>query len=425
MTEEYKFETKAVHSGQSVDETGSRALPIYQTTSYVFEDTQDGAEKFALTKAGNIYTRITNPTQATFESRVADLEGGTAGLATASGMAAITYAVLALAQQGHNIVSSTSLYGGTSNLFTHTLPQYGVETKFVNSDHPEEIEEAIDDNTRLVFIESIGNPKGDIPDFEKIANIAHDHGLPLVVDNTFPTPYLFRPIEYGADIVVHSATKYIGGHGTSIGGVIVESGQFDWTQNDKFPGLAEKDSSYNDMSFVEAFGGAAFTTKVRAGLLRDTGAAISPFNAFLLTQGLQSLHVRMERHVENAEKVAQFLENHDKVEWVDYAGLPSSEYYERKEKYLPKGAASIFTFGVKGGFEAGKTFIEALQLISLLANVGDSKSLIVHPASMTHSQSTEEELAAAGVYPETIRLSIGIENVEDIIADLDQALAKI
>lgn len=421
----YQFETKAVHSGQTVDETGARALPLHQTTSYVFEDTQDGAEKFALTRAGNIYTRITNPTQGTFESRLADLEGGSAALAVASGMAAITYAVLALAKQGDNIVSTTNLYGGTSNLFTKTLPQYGINTKYVDTDKLEEVEEAIDEKTKLIFIESIGNPKGDIPDLQALAKIAHDAGIPLVVDNTFPTPYLLRPIEHGADIVVHSATKFIGGHGTSIGGVIVESGQFDWGQNDKFPYLTEPDSSYNDVSFAETFGPAAFTTYIRAGLLRDTGAAISPFNAWLLVQGLETLHVRMERHVENAEKIAKYLQDHDKVEWVSYAGLESSPYYDLKEKYLPKGASSIFTFGVKGGYEAAKTFIESLELFSLLANVGDTKSLIVHPASMTHSQGTEEENIAAGVYPETIRLSIGLENVNDLIADLEQGLASI
>lgn len=421
----YQFETKAVHSGQTIDETGARALPLHQTTSFVFEDTQDGAEKFALTRAGNIYTRITNPTQGTFESRLADLEGGSAGLAVASGMAAITYTVLALAKQGDNIVSTTNLYGGTSNLFTTTLPQYGIETKYVNTDQLEEVEKAIDEKTKLIFIESIGNPKGDIPDFEALAEISHKAGIPLVVDNTFPTPYLLRPLEHGADIVVHSATKFIGGHGTSIGGVIVESGEFNWSQNDKFPYLTQPDASYNDLSFAETFGPAAFTTYIRAGLLRDTGAAISPFNAWLLVQGLESLHVRMERHVENAEKIAEYLQKHDKVDWVSYAGLESSPYYELKEKYLPQGASSIFTFGVKGGYEDAKTFIESLELFSLLANVGDAKSLVVHPASMTHSQGTEEENAAAGVYPETIRLSIGLENVDDLIADLEQGLASI
>lgn len=421
----YKFETNTIHSGQGVDETGSRALPIHQTTAYVFEDTQDGADKFALAKGGNIYTRINNPTQSVFETRMATLEGGTAAVATASGMSAITYAILSLAKNGDHIVSTTNLYGGTSTLFTHTLPEYGVETSFVDTDDAKKVDAAIQDNTKAVFLESIGNPKGDIPDLEAIAEVTKKHGVPLIVDNTFATPYLLRPIEHGADIVVHSATKFINGHGTSMGGVIIESGKFDWAQNDRFPSLVEPDPTYNDLSFAEAFGEAAYTTKIRAGLLRDTGASITPFNSWLLLQGLESLHVRMDRHVENAEKVAEYLENHEKVEWVSYAGLESSPYYELKEKYLPKGASSIFTFGVKGGYEGGKTFIEKLELFSLLANVGDSKSLVVHPASMTHGQLTEEELEAAGVQTETIRLSIGLENIDDILADLEKGLEAI
>jgi len=425
MTQDFKFETKALHAAQTVGEEKSRAVPIHQTTSYVFDDTQDGAEKFGLTRPGNVYTRLMNPTQGTFEGRIAELEGGTAGLAVASGMAAISYALQTLAVNGDHIVSTASLYGGTHTLFTRQFKDFGIETTLVDPKDPELIEEAIKENTKAVFIESIGNPDGSIPDFERVAEIAHKHGVPLVVDNTFPTPYLLRPIEFGADIVVHSATKFIGGHGTSVGGVIVESGQFDWSQNDKFPGLSQPDEAYNGITFHETFGEAAFTTKVRTGLLRNTGAAISPFNAFLLLQGTESLHVRIERHVENALKVAKFLEGHDKVEWVDYAGLESSSYHDLQQKYLPKGAGSIFTFGVKGGYEAGVKFIESLELFSLLANVGDAKSLVVHPASMTHGQLSDEELAEGGVYPETIRLSIGIENVDDIINDLEKGLGEI
>jgi len=425
MTHDFKFETKALHSGQDVGAERSRAVPIHQTTSYVFDDAQDGAEKFGLSRPGNVYTRLMNPTQDTFETRVADLEGGTAGLAVASGMAAITYAIQTLAKNGDHIISTASLYGGTHTLFTHTYKDLGIDVSIVNTDDVQNVEDAIKSNTKAVFVESIGNPEGNIADIEALVEIAHNYGIPLIVDNTFATPYLLRPIEYGADIVVHSATKFIGGHGTSMGGVIVESGQFAWNQNNKFKGLTEPDPSYHGLKFYETFGEAAFTTKIRTSLLRNTGAAISPFNAFLLTQGLESLHVRMERHVENAEKVAKFLENHDKVEWVDFAGLASSEYYELKEKYLPKGAGSIFTFGVKGGYDAGIKFIESLELFSLVANVGDAKSLVVHPASMTHGQLTEEELKAGGVYPETIRLSIGLEHIDDILADLEKGLGAI
>lgn len=422
---DFQFETNTIHAGQVIDETGAHAIPIHQSTAYVFEDTQDGADKFALTKGGNIYSRITNPTQSAFETRIATLEGGSAAVATASGMAAITYALLALAKNGDHIVSTTNLYGGTSTLFTHTLPDYGIEVAFADTDQPEEVEKAILENTKAVFIESIGNPKGDIPDFEALAKITKKHGIPLIVDNTFATPYLLRPFEHGADIVVHSATKFINGHGTSVGGVIVESGQFDWAQNDKFSSLTAPDPTYNDLSFVDAFGGAAYTTKIRAGLLRDTGAAITPFNSWLFLQGLESLHVRMDRHVENAEKIANFLENHEKVEWVNYAALESSPYYDLKEKYLPKGASSVFTFGVKDGYEGGRAFIDNIELFSLVANVGDSKSLVVHPASMTHSQLDEEELKAAGVQPETIRLSVGLENVDDLMADLEKGLGAV
>lgn len=422
---EFKFETNAIHAGHEVDATGAHAVPIHQSTAFVFDDSEDAAGKFALTKGGNIYTRITNPTQSVFETRIATLEGGSAAVATASGMAAITYAILALAKNGDHIVSTTNLYGGTSTLFTHTLPDFGVEVTFVDTDYPEKVEAEIKENTKAVFIETIGNPKGDIPNFEEIVKITNKHGIPLVVDNTLATPYLFRPIEHGADIVVHSATKFINGHGTSVGGVILESGKFDWTQNDKFPSLTEPDPTYNGLSFAEAFGPGAYVTKIRAGLLRDTGAAITPFNSWLFLQGLESLHVRMDRHVENAEKVAEFLEGHDKVEWVEYSGLKSNKYYDLKTKYLPKGASSVFIFGVKGGYEGAKKFIETLELFSLVANLGDSKSLVVHPASMTHSQLNEQELKAAGVSPETIRVSVGLENIDDIIADLEKALGAI
>ncbi|MBZ6528113.1 O-acetylhomoserine aminocarboxypropyltransferase/cysteine synthase [Aerococcaceae bacterium DSM 111021] len=425
MTQEYSFETNAVHAGHTVDETGSRAVPIYQTTAYVFDDVEQGANRFALAEGGNIYTRIGNPTQGVFEARVAALEGGTAGLAVASGMAAISYAIQVLASHGDHIVATASLYGGTHNLFEHTFKKFGIDVSIVDTSDLSNVEAAIQDNTKAVFVESIGNPAGNIEDIEALAKIAHKNGIPLIVDNTFATPYLLRPIEFGADIVVHSATKFIGGHGTSIGGVIVESGTFDWAQNDKFPGLTEPDPTYNGISFAETFGPGAYTTKIRATLLRDTGAAISPFNAFLLIQGLESLHVRVERHVENAEKIAKFLESHENVEWVDYAGLESSPYYNLKEKYLPKGAGSIFTFGVKGGYEGGVKFIEQLDLFSLLANVGDAKSLVVHPASMTHSQLTDDELLAGGVKPETIRVSIGIENVDDLINDLKRGLSAL
>lgn len=421
----YKFETQTIHAAQTVDETGARAVPIYQTTAFVFDNVEQGANRFALTEGGNIYSRLTNPTQGAFEGRVAALEGGTAGLAVASGMAAISYAIQAVASTGDHIVATSSLYGGTHNLFEHTFKKFNIGATFVDTSDLANVDEAIQDNTKAVFVETIGNPAGNIEDIEGLAEVAHKHGIPLIVDSTFSTPYLERPIEFGADIVVHSATKFIGGHGTSMGGVIVESGQFDWAQNDKFKALATPDATYNDLNFYETFGEAAFTTYIRAVLLRDTGASISPLNSFLFLQGLESLHVRMDRHVENAEKISSFLNGHEKVEWVDYAGLEDSPYYELKEKYLPKGASSIFTFGVKGGYEAGVKFIESLELFSLLANVGDAKSLVVHPASMTHSQLNEEELASGGIKPETIRVSIGLENADDLIADLEQALANI
>lgn len=426
MTNDFKFETLQLHAGQEVDEAShSRAVPIYQTTSFTFDDTQHAANLFGLKELGNIYSRLTNPTVAVFETRVAELEGGVAGVAVASGMAAITYAIQTVADAGDHIVASSTLYGGTHTLFAHTLPKFGIDVSIVDSKNFDEVKNAIKENTKALYIETIGNPEGNVEDIEKLAEIAHEAGIPLIVDNTFASPYLIQPIKYGANIVVHSATKFIGGHGTSMGGVVVDGGNFDWTQNDKFPSLTEPDPSYHDLVFTEAFGPAALAFKVRTTLLRDTGAALSPFNTFLLLQGLETLSLRVERHVENAEKVAKFLENHDKVEWVKYAGLPSSEYYDLKEKYLPKGASSIFTFGVKGGYDAGIKFIESLELFSLLANVGDAKSLVIHPASTTHAQLNEEDQLKAGITPETIRVSIGLEHIDDIIADLEKGLDAI
>ncbi|PTJ48181.1 O-acetylhomoserine aminocarboxypropyltransferase/cysteine synthase family protein [Staphylococcus simulans] len=426
MTNDFKFETLQLHAGQEVDEAShSRAVPIYQTTSFTFDDTQHAANLFGLKELGNIYSRLTNPTVAVFETRVAELEGGVAGVAVASGMAAITYAIQTVADAGDHIVASSTLYGGTHTLFAHTLPKFGIDVSIVDSKNFDEVKNAIKENTKALYIETIGNPEGNVEDIEKLAEIAHEAGIPLIVDNTFASPYLIQPIKYGANIVVHSATKFIGGHGTSMGGVVVDGGNFDWTQNDKYPSLTEPDPSYHDLVFTEAFGPAALAFKVRTTLLRDTGAALSPFNAFLLLQGLETLSLRVERHVENAEKVAKFLENHDKVEWVKYAGLPSSEYYDLKEKYLPKGASSIFTFGVKGGYDAGIKFIESLELFSLLANVGDAKSLVIHPASTTHAQLNEEDQLKAGITPETIRVSIGLEHIDDIIADLEKGLDAI
>lgn len=425
MSENYKFETKQLHAGQEVDPaTNSRALPIYQTTSYNFDNAEHGANLFGLKEVGNIYTRITNPTTAALETRVAELEGGSAGLAVASGMAAITYAIQAVSESGDHIVSTASLYGGTHTLFTHTFKKFGIDVSIVETNDLENVSREIKDNTKAIFVETIGNPEGNIEDLEGLAEIADENGIPLIVDNTFATPYLCKPIEYGANVVVHSATKFLGGHGTSIGGVIVDGGNFDW-KNGKFPSLSEPDESYHGLIFADAFGPAALAFKIRTTLLRDTGAALSPFNSFLLTQGVETLSLRMERHVENAQKVAEFLEDNEKVEWIDFAGLESSEYYDLKEKYLPKGAGSIFTFGVKGGYEAGIKFMESLELFSILANVGDAKSLVVHPASTTHSQLTEEEQQKGGVRPETVRLSIGLEHIDDILDDLKKGLDAI
>ncbi|SNX52734.1 homocysteine synthase [Thermoanaerobacterium sp. RBIITD] len=427
MSEErkLKFDTLQVHAGQKPDPTtGSMAVPIYQTTSYVFKDTDHAAALFNLKEAGNIYTRIMNPTNDVFEQRIAALEGGVGAVATASGSAAIMYSILNIAGAGDEIVSASTLYGGTYNLFALTLPKLGIKTTFVNPDDPENFRKAITDRTKALYIETIGNPGINIPDFEVIAKIAHENKIPLIVDNTFATPYLFRPFEYGADIVVHSATKFIGGHGTSIGGVIVDSGKFDWVGSGKFKEFVEPDPSYHGLKYVETFGPAAYITKVRVQLLRDTGAALSPFNAFLFIQGLETLSLRVQRHVENAQKVAEFLASNPNVTWVNYPGLKENKYHELAKKYLPKGAGSILTFGIKGGINAGIKFINSLELFSLLANVGDAKSLVIHPASTTHSQLNEEELLSAGVTPDQIRLSIGIEDPDDIIYDLDQALKK-
>lgn len=417
-----RLETLALHAGQTPDPTtGARAVPIYQTTSYNFRDTDHAADLFALKEPGNIYTRIMNPTQDVLEQRIAQMEGGAGALATASGSAAITYAILNIAYAGDEIVASSSLYGGTYNLFQYTLPKMGVQVHLVDQSSPEHFKEKINEKTKALFIETIGNPKIDVADIEAIANIAHEAGVPLIVDNTFATPVLCRPIEHGADIVVHSATKFLGGHGTSIGGIIVDSGKFDW-RNGKFPGLTEPEPSYHGVIFTEAVGELAYIIRARVTLLRDTGAAISPMNAFLLLQGVETVHLRMERHSENAQKVAEYLHRHALVSWVNYPGLKESRDHELARKYLPDGQGAILTFGIKGGTEEGKKFINHLKLLSHLANVGDAKSLVIHPASTTHSQLSEQELSKAGVAPDMIRLSIGIENVEDIFEDLEQAL---
>lgn len=426
MTRDFSFETLQLHAGQKPDaETKSRAVPIYQTTSYVFDDVQEGEDLFALRKPGNIYTRIGNPTVAVFEDRVAALEKGVGALATVSGMAAITYTVLGLAHAGDHVVAATTIYGGTFNLLKETLPRYGITTTFVNIENLDEVEAAIQDNTKLVLIETLGNPLINIPDIEKVAELTHAHKIPLVADNTFGTPYLINVFEHGVDISVHSATKFIGGHGTTIGGIIVDSGQFDWEASGKFPQFVEEDASYHNISYTRDIGAAAFVTALRVQLLRDTGAAISPFNAFLLLQGLETLSLRVERHVENAKKIAEFLENHPKVEKVNYPSLPSSPYYELAQKYLPKGAGSIFTFHVKGDDKDAATVIDNLEIFSNLANVADAKSLVVHPYTTTHAQLSPEDLAACGVTPNQIRISVGLENVDDLIEDLNLALENI
>ena len=420
---QYHLDTLAIHGGQEKDPTTkSRAVPIYQTTSYVFDDADHAARLFALQEFGNIYTRIMNPTTDVFEKRIAALEGGVAGLALASGQAAETLIITTLASVGDDIVSTTSLYGGTYNLFHYTLPKLGITVKFVDADDFDGLRKAIGPKTKALYTETLGNPKLDIADVEELAKIAHDNGVPLVIDNTTPSPALCRPIEWGADIIINSATKYIGGHGTSIGGVIVDGGKFDWAASGRFKDFVEPDPSYHGVSYAKAFGPLAFILKARVQGLRDTGAALSPFNAFLLLQGTETLHLRMERHSENALKVAEYLTGHSDVEWVNYPGLPTSKYYQRAKKYLPNGASSLVTFGIRGGYEAGKKFINAVQLFSLLANIGDAKSLVIHPASTTHQQLTEAEQRETGTTPDLVRLSVGIEDVRDVIADLENAL---
>ena len=424
----FKFETLQLHVGQEQPDptTDARAVPIYQTSSYVFRNCDHAAARFGLSDAGNIYGRLTNPTEDVFEKRIAALEGGVAALAVASGAAAVTYTILNLAQNGDNIVSAKNIYGGSFNLFEHTLPQYGIETNFVDIFNEEEVESAINEKTKALYIETLGNPNSDVVDVESVAKIAHKHKIPLVVDNTFATPYLVRPIEYGADIVVHSATKFIGGHGTSIGGVIVDGGKFDWDASGKFDSLTKPNPSYHGISFTQACGAAAFVTKVRAILLRDTGATLSPFNAFLFLQGLETLSLRVERHTYNALKVVEYLNNHPQVESVSHPSVSTdSKQQELYKKYFPNGGGSIFTFDIKGDAQKAKDFIDNLELFSLLANVADVKSLVIHPATTTHSQCTEEELLDQGIRPNTIRLSIGCENIDDIIQDLDEAFKAI
>ena len=418
---EYKFETLQLHVGQeSADPaTDARAVPIYQTTSYVFHNSKHAADRFGLADAGNIYGRLTNSTQDVLEKRIAALEGGSAALAVASGAAAISYTVQALAANGGHIVAQKTIYGGSYNLLAHTLPQYGIETTFVDAHNLAEVEGAIKENTRAVYLETLGNPNSDIPDLDAIAEIAHKHGLPVVVDNTFGTPYLIRPIEHGADVVVHSATKFIGGHGTTLGGIIVESGKFNWKESGKYPNIAAPNPSYHGVSFYDAVGPAAFVTFIRAILLRDTGATISPFNAFLLLQGVETLSLRLERHAENTKKVVEFLKNHPQVEKVNHPSLPDHPDHALYQKYFPNGGASIFTFEIKGGKDAAWKFIDNLKIFSLLANVADVKSLVIHPATTTHSQLNEAELADQGITQSTIRLSIGTEHIDDIIADLE------
>jgi O-acetylhomoserine (thiol)-lyase len=415
--------TLAVHGGQAPDPaTGARAVPIYQTTSYVFQDADHAARLFGLQEFGNIYTRIMNPTTDVFEKRMAALEGGAAALATSSGQAAETLAITNITNSGEEIISTTSLYGGTYNLFHYTLPKYGITVRFADADDFDGIRAAINDKTRALYTETLGNPKLDIADIETLASIAHEHGLPLIIDDTSTTPALLRPIEWGADIVVTSATKYLGGHGTSIGGAIIDAGKFDWNASGRFKSFTEPDPSYHGLSFHETFGPLAFILKARVQGLRDTGGALSPFNSFLFLQGLETLHLRMERHSQNALGVAQFLERHPGIEWVNYPGLASSKYAARAKKYLPDGQSGLITFGIKGGFSAGKRLINSLKLFSLLANIGDAKSLVIHPASTTHQQLSAEEQLSTGVTPELVRLSVGIEDLRDILADLDQAI---
>ena len=422
MENKLHFDTLQIHAGQEPDPTtGSRAVPIYQTTAYNFKDTDHAANLFALKEFGNIYSRIMNPTCDVLEKRIAALEGGVAALAVASGSAAITYAIMNIASNGDEIVSASSLYGGTYNLFANTLPKYGITTRFVDPDDAQNFARAITDKTKAIFIETIGNPSANIIDIAAVAAIAKEHKIPLIVDNTFATPYLCRPLELGANIVVHSATKFIGGHGTTIGGLIVDGGNFDWAASGRFPDFTSPDKSYNGLIYSESFGNLAYILKARVQLLRDTGACLSPFNAFMLLQGLETLSLRVERHVQNAQKVAAYLQNHPQVSWVNYPGLTDNKYHALAQKYLPLGAGSIFTFGIKGGAAAAKKFVGDLKIFSLLANVADAKSLVIHPASTTHAQLSNEQQISAGVAPDLLRLSIGIEDVRDLIADLEQA----
>lgn len=424
LPETLRFDSLAVHAGQEPDPTtGSRAVPIYQTTAYNFHDSEHAANLFALKETGNIYTRIMNPTTDVFEKRIAALEGGVGALAFASGHAAISATIFNIAEAGDEIVSSTTLYGGTYNLFTYTLPRLGIKAKLVDASNPENFRKVINKNTKAVYAEVIGNPKIDVLDIEAIANVAHENGIPLIVDSTFATPYLCRPIEFGANIVIHSATKFIGGHGTSMGGVVVDGGNFDWA-NGNFPLLSEPDPSYHDLRYTQAVGPLAFIVRLRTQILRDLGACLSPFNSFQFLIGLETLHLRLQRHAENAQKIAEYLAGHEQVAWVSYPGLSDHPDYNLAKKYLPKGAGAILTFGIKGGLEAGKTFINSLKLFSLLANVGDAKSLVIHPASTTHSQLTSEQREAAGAPDNLVRLSLGLEDAIDLIDDLEQALAK-
>ena len=422
MSKQYKFETLQLHAGHTVDETGSRAVPIYQTTSYVFKDAEQAAGRFALTDPGAIYTRLGGPTQSVLEERVAQLEGGAGAVAVASGSAAVTYAIQNVASAGENIISASTLYGGTHVLFSSTLPKLGINVKFVNPDNLNEFEEAIDENTKAIYIETISNPEINLIDVQAVADIAHKHNIILIVDNTFASPYLFRPLEHGADVVVESATKFLGGHGTTLAGVVIESGKFDYKASGKYPDFVEGDSHYNGIVYGDL--PIPFTVKIRATLLRDTGASLTQIAAWFILQGVETLSLRVERHVENARKVVEFLSNHPKVEWVNYPELATSKYKALADKYFPKGVGSVFTFGVKGGKEAGIKFVDALDIFSNLANVGDAKSLVIHPASTTHAQLNEAEQKAAGVTPDMIRISIGIENADDLIADLEQALAN-
>jgi len=427
MTNKYKFETLQLHVGQETADpaTDSRAVPIYLTTSYVFKNSEQAAKRFGLAEGGNIYTRLMNPTTDVFEKRIAALEGGVGALATSSGAAAVTYAIQNIARAGDHIVSAKTIYGGSYNLFANTLSETGIETTFIDADDIVNFKKAIRDNTKAIFIETLGNPNSSIIDVDAVAKIAHEHGIPLIVDNTFATPYLFRPIEHGADVVVHSATKFIGGHGTALGGVIIDSGKFDWAQNDKFPGLSKPNPSYHGVVFTQAVGNLAYIIKIRTTILRDTGSAVSPFNSFLFLQGLETLSLRVERHVYNALKVVEYLSKHPQVERVNHPALPSDRYNTLYKKYFPNGAGSIFTFEIKGDETKAKKFIDNLKIFSLLANVADVKSLVIHPASTTHSQLSKEELEDSGIKPNTIRLSVGTEHIDDIIADLDEAFKSL